>query len=64
MEEKHHILYPGDLAVVLPGQSFGGEGICLIEYNFMDTPYVGTTRTKWQDCNGQMEPPPLIMNAD
>jgi len=25
MEEKHHILYPGDLAVVLPGQSFGGK---------------------------------------
>jgi AraC-like DNA-binding protein len=22
---QHHILYPGDLAVILPGQSFGGE---------------------------------------
>jgi len=30
----------------------------------MDTPYVGTTQSKWQDCNGQMELPPLIMNAD
>lgn len=25
IEEKHYVLYPGDLAVVLPGQSFGGE---------------------------------------
>ena len=25
MEEKHYVLYPGDLAVILPGQSFGGE---------------------------------------
>ncbi|MFL5741971.1 MAG: helix-turn-helix transcriptional regulator [Flavisolibacter sp.] len=25
IEEQHYILYPGDLAVVLPGQSFGGE---------------------------------------
>jgi AraC-like DNA-binding protein len=25
IEDQHHILYPGDLAVVLPGQSFGGE---------------------------------------
>jgi AraC-like DNA-binding protein len=23
--EQHHILYPGDLAVILPGQCFGGE---------------------------------------
>jgi AraC-like DNA-binding protein len=25
IEEKHYILYPGDLAFILPGQSFGGE---------------------------------------
>jgi AraC-like DNA-binding protein len=25
IEDQHHILYPGDLAIVLPGQSFGGE---------------------------------------
>jgi AraC-like DNA-binding protein len=25
IEEQHHVLYPGDLAIVLPGQSFGGE---------------------------------------
>lgn len=25
IDKQHHILYPGDLAVVLPGQSFGGE---------------------------------------
>ena len=25
VEDQHHILYPGDLAVVLPGQCFGGE---------------------------------------
>ena len=25
IEEQHHILYPGDLAVILPGQRFGGE---------------------------------------
>jgi AraC-like DNA-binding protein len=25
IEEQHHILYPGDLAIVLPGQRFGGE---------------------------------------
>lgn len=25
IEGQHHILYPGDLAVVLPGQCFGGE---------------------------------------
>jgi AraC-like DNA-binding protein len=25
IEDHHHILYPGDLAIVLPGQRFGGE---------------------------------------
>ena len=25
IEDHHHILYPGDLAVILPGQRFGGE---------------------------------------
>jgi AraC-like DNA-binding protein len=25
INNQHHILYPGDLAIVLPGQSFGGE---------------------------------------
>lgn len=25
IDDQHHILYPSDLAVVLPGQSFGGE---------------------------------------
>jgi AraC-like DNA-binding protein len=25
IEEEHHILYPGDLAIILPGRSFGGE---------------------------------------
>lgn len=25
IDEKHYVLYPGDLAVILPGQSFGGE---------------------------------------
>jgi AraC-like DNA-binding protein len=25
IEGQHHILYPGDLAVILPGQCFGGE---------------------------------------
>src|SRR6476469_7300737 len=25
IEDQRHILYPGDLAVILPGQSFGGE---------------------------------------
>src|SRR6185295_12345889 len=25
IKDEHHILYPGDLAVVLPGESFGGE---------------------------------------
>jgi AraC-like DNA-binding protein len=25
IEEQHHILYPGDLAIILPGQRFGGE---------------------------------------
>jgi len=30
INEQHYILYPGDLAVILPGQAFGGEK------NFMD----------------------------
>jgi len=25
IKEEHHILYPGDLAVVLPGETFGGD---------------------------------------
>ncbi|TDH23473.1 AraC family transcriptional regulator [Segetibacter sp. 3557_3] len=25
IEEQHYILYPGDLAIILPGQCFGGE---------------------------------------
>lgn len=25
IEDQHHILYPGDLAMILPGQCFGGE---------------------------------------
>lgn len=25
IEDQHHILYPGDLAVILPGQHFGGK---------------------------------------
>jgi len=25
IDDQHHILYPSDLAVILPGQSFGGE---------------------------------------
>ena len=25
IEDQHHILYPGDLAIILPGQRFGGE---------------------------------------
>ncbi|MFL5773956.1 MAG: AraC family transcriptional regulator, partial [Flavisolibacter sp.] len=25
IEDQHHILYPGDLAIVLPNQNFGGE---------------------------------------
>ncbi|HEX6168823.1 MAG TPA: AraC family transcriptional regulator [Chitinophagaceae bacterium] len=25
IDEKHYVLFPGDLAVILPGQSFGGE---------------------------------------
>jgi AraC-like DNA-binding protein len=25
IDEQHHILYPGDLAIILPGQNFGGE---------------------------------------
>jgi AraC-like DNA-binding protein len=25
IDDQHHILYPGDLAIILPGQSFGGE---------------------------------------
>ncbi len=25
IDEKHYVLYPGDLAIILPGQSFGGE---------------------------------------
>ncbi len=25
INDVHHILYPGDLAIILPGQSFGGE---------------------------------------
>jgi len=25
IDDQHHILYPGDVAVILPGQSFGGE---------------------------------------
>jgi AraC-like DNA-binding protein len=25
IDDQHHILYPGDLAIVLPGKSFGGE---------------------------------------
>src|SRR4029079_2838881 len=25
IDEKHYILYPGDFAVILPGQCFGGE---------------------------------------
>ena len=25
IDDQHHILYPGDLAIVLPGQRFGGE---------------------------------------
>jgi len=25
IDDQHHILYPNDLAVILPGQSFGGE---------------------------------------
>jgi AraC-like DNA-binding protein len=25
IDNEHHILYPGDLALILPGQSFGGE---------------------------------------
>jgi AraC-like DNA-binding protein len=30
IEDQHHILYPGDLAIILPGQTFGGEK------NFLD----------------------------
>jgi len=25
IEDQHHILYPGDVAIILPGQRFGGE---------------------------------------
>jgi AraC-like DNA-binding protein len=25
IQEQHHILYPGDVAIILPGQRFGGE---------------------------------------
>jgi AraC-like DNA-binding protein len=25
IEDQHHILYPGDLAIILPGQCFGGQ---------------------------------------
>ncbi|MGZ5220949.1 MAG: AraC family transcriptional regulator, partial [Chitinophagaceae bacterium] len=25
IEDHHHILYPGDLAIILPGQCFGGQ---------------------------------------
>ena len=25
IQDQHHILYPGDVAIILPGQSFGGE---------------------------------------
>jgi AraC-like DNA-binding protein len=25
IDDQHHILYPGDLAIILPGQKFGGE---------------------------------------
>jgi AraC-like DNA-binding protein len=25
IQNEHHILYPGDVAIILPGQSFGGE---------------------------------------
>lgn len=25
IDDQHHILYPGDLAIILPGQRFGGE---------------------------------------
>ena len=30
VDDQHHLLYPGDLAVILPGQCFGGEK------NFLD----------------------------
>src|SRR5688500_16224753 len=25
IDDQHHILFPGDLAIILPGQRFGGE---------------------------------------
>src|SRR5205823_3925691 len=25
IDDQRHVLYPGDLAIILPGQSFGGE---------------------------------------
>jgi AraC-like DNA-binding protein len=29
INNRHHILYPGDLAIILPGQSFRGERDCM-----------------------------------
>ncbi|HUC79400.1 MAG TPA: AraC family transcriptional regulator [Flavisolibacter sp.] len=45
VEEQHHILYPGDLAVILPGQSFGGE---------KDLLHIGTVA--WLHLNLPLQP--------
>ncbi len=50
IEEQHHVLYPGDLAIILPGQNFGGE---------KDLLHIGTISWVWLELqqlerNGKM----------
>lgn len=53
INDKHYILYPGDLAVILPGQSFGGEK------DLLDVGTVTWLHLELQlDVNGVTEPGP------
>lgn len=49
IEDQHHILYPGDLAIILPGQCFGGEK------DLLDIGTVSWLHLEWQqlDQNGK-----------
>lgn len=50
IEDQHHILYPGDLAIILPGQCFGGEK------DLLDIGTVSWLHLEWQqlDQNGKI----------
>ena len=46
VENEHHILYPGDLAVILPGQTFGGDK------GFLDIGAVSWMHVELQQAEG------------